>query len=141
MAPTKMTEPWGRLTRQEVYKSLPADTLTGNLRTWAELAAAIRLLSPVNMERVRKAAEAKEEGRRTQKRKATSIKMANLRTVRRKVELDSVQDFNKFMALPSGEEIQNCITAFLDATGNDALRHVVCVICARELMEKQCTWK
>lgn len=49
-------------------------------------------------------------------------------------------DVKKFMTLPLEEELQKHVTAFLDATGNEALRRVVCVVCARELMAKQCTY-
>ena len=76
-----MSEPWGRLTRQEVYNTLLHGTFQGNLRNWNELAVAIRQLSLENLEHVRRAAEAKEEKSATRKRKATTIRMANLRAV------------------------------------------------------------
>jgi len=56
-----MTEPWGQLTRREVYDSLEPGTLSGSLRTWKELAAAIGQLSSENLDRIRNAAETKEQ--------------------------------------------------------------------------------
>jgi len=45
------------------------------------------------------------------------------------------------MALPSEEDVQKRVTAFLQATGNEALKRAVCVVCARELMEKKGMWQ
>lgn len=130
-----MAEPWGRLTQREVYDSMPPGTLPGNLRTWNKLATAIRQLSGENLERICRAAEAKEKEMLTRKRRANTIRMANVRAVHRRV--DSEHDINNFMALPSEEEKQKHLIAFLEATRNNALRRAVCVVCARELMGKQ----
>lgn len=74
----RMLEPWGRLTRREVYECLAPGTLSGSLCTWKELAAAIGQLSSENLERLRKAAEAKEENTWTRKRKANADRMVHL---------------------------------------------------------------
>ncbi|KIO01094.1 hypothetical protein M404DRAFT_108816, partial [Pisolithus tinctorius Marx 270] len=41
-----------------------------------------------------------------------------------------------YMQLPTVREMQNCITGFIDATGNDALRCAICIVCGREIMAK-----
>ena len=114
---------------------MPSGTLPGNLHTWNKLVTAIRQLSGENLEWIHRAAEAKEKEMLTQKWRANTIQMANVHAVHQRV--DSEHDINNFMALPSEEEKQKHLIAFLEATGNDALRRAVCVVCARELMGKQ----
>ncbi|KAI6153942.1 hypothetical protein BKA82DRAFT_23165 [Pisolithus tinctorius] len=44
---------------------------------------------------------------------------------------------SQYMQLPTPEQQQHCIAAFIDATNNEALESAVCVICMRELLRKE----
>ncbi|KIO04742.1 hypothetical protein M404DRAFT_52669, partial [Pisolithus tinctorius Marx 270] len=43
----------------------------------------------------------------------------------------------QYMQLPTPEQHQRSLAAFIDATNNDALASAVCVICLRELLQKE----
>ncbi|KIM61402.1 hypothetical protein SCLCIDRAFT_16142 [Scleroderma citrinum Foug A] len=101
-------DPWGCLTRQQVYDCLPLGTLPGNIGSWAKLAPAIRRLP--------------------------SELQVHIRDVAAVKEIDWCKKKpGDFLVLPTKEQHRACIAAFIDAIGNEALSHGVCIVCAREL--------
>ncbi|THG93643.1 hypothetical protein EW026_g7647 [Hermanssonia centrifuga] len=71
---------------------------------------------------------------RTRKRK----RVLAARTLRREqrlryIETQDHRDPHRYMDLPSELELRDCFSAFIDATSNSAVKHVICAICAREV--------
>ena len=139
--------PWGRLTMQEVYDSIPPGTLPGALRTWAELRPAISRLPQVLQAHIREVAIAKEDGVLQRRRAAARLRQSNRRRLIRSAQQaaqgnDDVEEDKpfrvslgegEFLKLPDSTEVQRCISNFRQATGNEALKRSVCVVCARRL--------
>ena len=64
----EIEDPWGRLTRQQVYDCLPLDALPPGLRTWAHMRMAIQRL-PVDLQvHIRDVAAVKDKSRKEKKR-------------------------------------------------------------------------
>ncbi|KIO14327.1 hypothetical protein M404DRAFT_18508 [Pisolithus tinctorius Marx 270] len=145
-----MSDIWGQLTRQELYDCLPPGTLPNRLRTWAQLRPAIHDLPPNMHDLIQAAASAKEGAAADRKRKAKELRQERWHgKQRRKMDEDAdrasegeVQESehdttSKYMRLPTAEQHQHCIAAFIDATNNDALASSVCVICMRQLPHEE----
>jgi hypothetical protein len=50
-----------------------------------------------------------------------------------------IQDSEDFLQAPSQETIAEVTKAFIQHTGNEALRTVVCAVCAREMFTQECS--
>lgn len=141
---TGNSEPWGRLTRQEVYDCFPTGTLPAGLRTWAQLRPAIRRLPMEAQTHLRQVTEAKEHVSKQNKRDADARAQAKRQAAwreQRKVDQPASEDSfrsaqfsGKYLSLPTEEESRNRVAAFIDSTGNEALARCVCIVCARELL-------
>ncbi|KIN94129.1 hypothetical protein M404DRAFT_35377 [Pisolithus tinctorius Marx 270] len=145
-----MTDIWGPLTRQELLNTLPTGMLPHTLRTWAQLRPAVQQLPQMMQDVIREAARAKEEATANRKRKAKENRQDRWR---RKLvsnaetsaasECDGQckqathQPSEEYMQVPTDDQRQRCIAAFIDATNNDAIASAVCVICAWELQRKE----
>lgn len=114
---TGNSEPWGRLTRQEVYDCFPTGTLPAGLRTWAQLRPAIRRLPTEAQTHLRQVAEAKERVSKQNKRDADARAQAKRQAAwreRRKVDQPASEDgfstvFRQiFVPAYRGGEPQSC---------------------------------
>ncbi|KIO08665.1 hypothetical protein M404DRAFT_22520 [Pisolithus tinctorius Marx 270] len=129
-----MPELWRRLTRQEVLDAVPSGTLSPKLRKWADLGPAILQLPDDIKDRISQAAASKDDATLKCKWQANTERQVRLRAKHPKREepcvpkpsiiehndVDSV-DMHLYMQLPTVQEMQSCIAAFIDATGNEAL--------------------
>lgn len=81
------------------------------------------------------AEEKKEEIRRRQRRR--------MQEERRQATVPPIGpqgvDTAKFMDLPSAEDVRRCHSAYLHELSNNVLREVVCVVCALETRQSECT--
>jgi len=141
-------DPWGTLTRCEVYDCLPIGTLPAGLRTWMQLRPAIRRLSAELQAHVLEVAAAKEKDRKERRRQSFVKAQAKRCQVQQKRREDQQRaakagpeaDFRmaqctgEFLSLPTEEQNRERIAAFIDRTGNEALARGVCIVCAREMM-------
>ncbi|KAI6009451.1 hypothetical protein F5J12DRAFT_781992 [Pisolithus orientalis] len=129
-----MPELWGCLTCQEVLKAIPSGTLSPKLRKWANLSPAILQLPDDIKDRISQAAASKDNAVLKCKQQANTEQQVQLRAKCPKQEEPCVPkpsiikhndvnsvDMHLYMQLPSVQEMQSCIAAFLDATGNEAL--------------------
>ena len=147
------TEIWSGLSRKEVYECLPSGTLSSKLRNWEQLKPAILELSGDLQALIKKAAAAKQqerEERRRQQRRTSQSKR------RKAVESNAANTHGEdnsnddgpfriwcgegeYMELPSPAEARAHVSRFLRATGNEAVKRAVCVVCARELLANEGT--
>jgi len=146
-----LEEPWGSLTRREVYECLLPGTLPVKLCTWAQLGPAIRLLPTDLQDHIRAVAATKKLGAQEKKRQANMKRLAVRCAARREAKRAAVAAGNlqpdrpfrvqeiegDYLEVPNEEAKKACITAFIDATGNHALSRAVCVVCAQELMRHE----
>ena len=142
--------PWRRLTQVELRQCLPPGTLPTTLRTWEQLEPAILQL-PQNLQaHIQHVVEAKQAEALQQKRESarrSREKQREIRHLQRErdawaLDIDntpfrvSLED-GEYMKLPNSTEVQACVTNFCQATGNEALKRYVCVVCARLLPSKE----
>ena len=144
----EIEDPWGRLTRQQVYDCLPPDALPPGLRTWAHMRMAIQRL-PVDLQvHIWDVAAAKDKSRKEKKRQGDQKAQAKRRAtqhVKRDAEHAAVmvqaegmfrlaQTPGEYLSLPTDVENEERVAAFIDRTSNNALSRSICIVCARELM-------
>ena len=141
-------EIWSGLTRKEVYQCLPPGTLSSKLRKWEQLKPAILQLLAASQALIQKAAAAKEQEREQRRRQQCRTSQSKRRRAVQSNAANMHGEDNsnddgpfrvwcgegEYMQLPGPAEARARISRFLRAAGNEALKRVVCVICARELL-------
>ena len=121
-------DPWGTLTHHEVYDCLPIRTLPAGLRTWMQLRPAIRQLSAELQAHVLEVTAVKEKDRKERRQQSFVKAQAKCCQVQQKRREDQQRaakagpepDFRmaqcngEFLSLPTEEQNQECIAAFID---------------------------
>ena len=145
----EIVDPWGRLTRQQVYDCLPPGALPLSLRTWAHMRMAIQRL-PVDLQvHIREVATVKDKSSKEKKRQGDQKAQAKWQAtqhVKRDTEHAAViaqaegafrlvLTPREYLSLPTDMENEDCVAAFIDCTSNNALSCSICVVCVQELMQ------
>ena len=138
----------GQLTLREVYECLASGTLPPKLQMWKKMDSAIFQLPPALQAHIIEVAAAKDQGR-VQRRQAADRKYRakHRQTIQKsaappqeEVNVDEDAPFRvcpgdgEYLELPTPAEAHTRVQRFLMATGNEALKRSVCVVCARELL-------
>jgi hypothetical protein len=80
----------------------------------------------------------REQVERTLNRKRKIVDNQRQRRVSRRVEIENeVTDVDRYLELPTEEDVTRCYREFFEASGNEAVKTVVCGVCAREVNVKE----
>lgn len=83
-----------------------------------------------------KAAMMREKDRERKRKRAASRQTQRKARRMEHVEAQSTHDIDKYLELPTDDELLQCFRDFIAATSNEAVKHVICGVCAREVHQK-----
>jgi len=128
---------FGKLSKAEVFATVPPGTFSPAVKSWDAIYQAMAHL-PDEVKDLIHQANNRKKNRSLQKRREIRQQEGHcvVQVVDDSSELDGEErrDMTKFMQLPSEQERRTCIQLFIDATSNKALAMFICVVCAREFL-------
>ncbi|THG95067.1 hypothetical protein EW026_g6512 [Hermanssonia centrifuga] len=108
-----------------------------NLIQWI-IAQADEELVAVFIEACEAKLAAASEQRRQQKRKRTdTLRTQRQRRRREYIQEEQGYDVSRYLEMPSEDELLTCYREFITATSNEAVKHLVCAVCAREVSKEK----